>query len=401
VIAAFFRLLPVAGTRHALAVEAFPRRRESTTSVESLFEDISREELREFGILLEPEARPRRTLIHRALAAPLAALRRSLSPREEDDLVAYDAIDEIEAQRERELDRFIAGVDNSSHSLEYDDVDLDELADAFDELPELEDRANDLVNARADHEGNHFAVHRVIRVASIADSLTFYRRAPIRATAEHEFWRLGPLARQERREGLERTQETSLFDADTTSIGNAPAAVLPPPLPQNRAENHPSRSAFAAAATQQGNRADARPRRASHRRQQRSHHQRSPQYSTPTGRTGVDCRVGGIFAPRPTHPSPFYSTSPGRTGFDCRPSPVHIARKVDRPSLMELKFELDTRLTVSGIVVIAVGYGFTTVSVAIGNGLLAFAYAIILLFIIFILFGLRDILTRKSSPSFR
>jgi len=68
---------------------------------------------------------------------------------------------------------------------------------------------------------------------------------------------------------------------------------------------------------------------------------------------------------------------------------------------MELKFELDTRLTVSGIVVIAVGYGFTTVSVAIGNGLLAFAYAIILLFIIFILFGLRDILTRKSSPSFR
>jgi len=68
---------------------------------------------------------------------------------------------------------------------------------------------------------------------------------------------------------------------------------------------------------------------------------------------------------------------------------------------MELKFELDTRLTVSGIVVIAVVYGFIEVFVAIGNGLLAFAYAIILLLIIFILFGLRDILTRKSSPSFR
>jgi hypothetical protein len=387
VIAAFFRLLPVAGTRHALAVEAFPHRRESTSSNESLFEDISREELREFGLLQEPEARPRRTLVHRAFAAPFAALRRSLSPQEEDPFVVYDAIDEIEAQRERELDRFIAGVDDSSHSFEDQDIDLDELADAFNELPELEDRAeavvaNDFANARADHEDYHFAVHRVIRVASIADSLTLLRRAPIRATAEHEYWRLGPLARQERREELERAQETRLSDAANTSIGNAPAAVLPPPLPQNRAENHPSRSTFAAAATHQGNRADARPRRNTHRRPQQSHHQLSTHYST--GRTGVDCRVGGIFAPRPTSPSP-----------------VHIRRQVDRPSLMELKFELDTRLTVSGIVVIAVGYGFTTVSVAIGNGLLAFAYAIILLFIIFILFGLRDILTRKSSPSFR
>ena len=381
-IAAFFRLLPVAGTRHALAVETFPRRRESTSSVESFFEDIAREELRAFGLHQEAEESPRRGLIRRAFAA----LRRSPSPHEEDLFGEYEAVDAIEAQRERELDRFIAGVDESSHSLD-DEVDLDELADAFDELPELEDLgdafvANDLVDARADQEAradreeHYFAVHRVIRVASIADSLTLLRRAPIRATTEHEFWRLGPLAREE----FERAQEIRLFDAVETSIDNAPAAVLPPP-PLDRAENHPSRTDRAAAATQQENRADAQPRRNAHRRRpQRSHHSRSTRHQ---GRP-VDCRVGGIFAPRPVYPSP-----------------VHIARKVDRPSSMELKFELDTRLTVSGIVVLAVVYGFIEVSVAIGNGLLAFAYAIILLLIIFILFGLRDILTRKSSPSFR
>jgi len=68
---------------------------------------------------------------------------------------------------------------------------------------------------------------------------------------------------------------------------------------------------------------------------------------------------------------------------------------------MELKFELDTRLTVSCITVLACVYGFTTVSIAIGSVLLAFAYAIILLLIIFILFGLKDILMRKPSPQIR
>ena len=68
---------------------------------------------------------------------------------------------------------------------------------------------------------------------------------------------------------------------------------------------------------------------------------------------------------------------------------------------MELKFELDTRLTVSCITVLACVYGFTTVSIAINSVLLAFAYAIILLLIIFILFGLKDILTRKPSPQIR
>jgi len=68
---------------------------------------------------------------------------------------------------------------------------------------------------------------------------------------------------------------------------------------------------------------------------------------------------------------------------------------------MELKFELDTRLTVLGIVVGCCVYGFTATSIAINSALLAFAYAIILLLIIFILFGLKDILTRKPSTNFR
>jgi len=68
---------------------------------------------------------------------------------------------------------------------------------------------------------------------------------------------------------------------------------------------------------------------------------------------------------------------------------------------MELKFTLDTRLTVSGIAVGCCVYGFTAISIAIDSVLLAFAHIIILLLIIFILFGLKDILTRKPSTKFR
>ena len=83
-----------------------------------------------------------------------------------------------------------------------------------------------------------------------------------------------------------------------------------------------------------------------------------------------------------------------------RASDAHSSR-VEAPASMELKFELDTRLTVSGIVVGCCVYGFTATSIAINSALLAFAYAIILLLIIFILFGLKDILTRKPSTNFR
>jgi hypothetical protein len=51
---------------------------------------------------------------------------------------------------------------------------------------------------------------------------------------------------------------------------------------------------------------------------------------------------------------------------------------------MELKFELDTRLTVSCVVAVASAYGLVTVSIAIDSVLLAFGNAVILLLILFI-----------------
>ena len=61
-------------------------------------------------------------------------------------------------------------------------------------------------------------------------------------------------------------------------------------------------------------------------------------------------------------------------------------------SSMELKFELDTRLTVSCMVAVASAYGLVTVSIAIDSILLAFGNAIILLLILFVLFGWRELL---------
>jgi len=63
-------------------------------------------------------------------------------------------------------------------------------------------------------------------------------------------------------------------------------------------------------------------------------------------------------------------------------------------SSMELKFELDTRLTVSCACVVAVpfAYGLVTVSIVINSILLAFGNAVILLLILFILFGWRELL---------
>ena len=61
-------------------------------------------------------------------------------------------------------------------------------------------------------------------------------------------------------------------------------------------------------------------------------------------------------------------------------------------SLMELKFKLDTRLTVSCVVTAASAYGLVTVSIAIDSVLLAFGNAVILLLIPFALFGWRELL---------
>jgi len=61
-------------------------------------------------------------------------------------------------------------------------------------------------------------------------------------------------------------------------------------------------------------------------------------------------------------------------------------------SSMELKFELDTRLTVSCVVAAASAYGLVTVSIAIDSILLAFDNAVTILLILFALFGWRELL---------
>jgi len=61
-------------------------------------------------------------------------------------------------------------------------------------------------------------------------------------------------------------------------------------------------------------------------------------------------------------------------------------------SSMELKFELDTRLTVSCVVAVASAYGLVTVSIAINSVLLVFGNAAIHLLILFVLFGWRELL---------
>ena len=61
-------------------------------------------------------------------------------------------------------------------------------------------------------------------------------------------------------------------------------------------------------------------------------------------------------------------------------------------SLMELKFELDTQLTVSCVVAVASVYGLVTVLIKLDSILLAFGNAVILLLILFVLFGWRELL---------
>jgi hypothetical protein len=59
---------------------------------------------------------------------------------------------------------------------------------------------------------------------------------------------------------------------------------------------------------------------------------------------------------------------------------------------MELKFELDTRLTVSCMVAAASAYGLVTISIMIDSVHLVFGNAVILLLILFVLFGWRELL---------
>jgi hypothetical protein len=59
---------------------------------------------------------------------------------------------------------------------------------------------------------------------------------------------------------------------------------------------------------------------------------------------------------------------------------------------MELKFDLDTQLTVSCVVAVAPAYGLVTILVTINSVLLAYGNAVILLLILFVLFGRRELL---------
>jgi hypothetical protein len=61
-------------------------------------------------------------------------------------------------------------------------------------------------------------------------------------------------------------------------------------------------------------------------------------------------------------------------------------------SSMKLKFELDTRLIVSCVVAAALACGLVTVSIALDSVLLAFGNAVILLSILFVLFGWKELL---------
>jgi hypothetical protein len=74
----------------------------------------------------------------------------------------------------------------------------------------------------------------------------------------------------------------------------------------------------------------------------------------------------------------------------------------DKSSLslsMELKFELDTQLTISCVVAVASAYGLLTVLIALDSILLAFGNAVILLLILFVLFGWRELLGEIKKRS--
>ncbi len=81
----------------------------------------------------------------------------------------------------------------------------------------------------------------------------------------------------------------------------------------------------------------------------------------------ADCQIGGLFMPRPTSALP-----------------LHMNWFGNGQSLVELKFELDTRLTVLCVIAVACAYGHTAVSIVLNSVLLAFVNAIVLLAILFV-----------------
>ncbi len=68
---------------------------------------------------------------------------------------------------------------------------------------------------------------------------------------------------------------------------------------------------------------------------------------------------------------------------------LYIANFFTSIYYMELKFELNTALTVKCISAIVCALGFTKVSIALQNAQLAIANALVLIAIIFVFFGQR------------
>jgi hypothetical protein len=78
---------------------------------------------------------------------------------------------------------------------------------------------------------------------------------------------------------------------------------------------------------------------------------------------------------------------------------ISLFKKISPFSSMELKFELDTRLSVSCVVAVASAYGLLTVSIALDSVLLVFGNAVILLLILFVLFDWRELLGEFKKRS--
>jgi hypothetical protein len=98
-----------------------------------------------------------------------------------------------------------------------------------------------------------------------------------------------------------------------------------------------------------------------------------------------------------------YATRENEEGSCFLEKPPKQENTKSSPSLsMELKFELDTQLTISCVVPVASAYGLVTVSIAHDSILLAFGNAIILSLILFVLFGWRELsgeLNKKRSTA--
>jgi hypothetical protein len=84
-------------------------------------------------------------------------------------------------------------------------------------------------------------------------------------------------------------------------------------------------------------------------------------------------------------------TRGNKEGRCVKQSPKEQGQGISSPSLlMELKFELNTHLTISCVVAVASNYGLASISTALNSVPLAFVHTVILVPILFFLFGWRE-----------